>query len=290
MLLLRRKALHLLPKNTLFTMKGLIYCFCAVLILASCRGGKKTEVTVEDNDSLAVAPDSSETDSLPAPSKAADGLFDDFIYSFMCNSRFQRERIQFPLVNMIDGVNHPIAKVSWKFDPLYRKKDVYTIIFDNARSIKAEKDTSLRQTTVEWVYLNTHRVKQYKFEKKEGQWMLVEINQHDLSENINSDFYEFYRQFSSNKRFQKRHISNPFQFKTYDFDNFKNIEGLLDVEQWPDYRPELPTGTITNINYGQSYGDARRRVLMICSQSGGMGCSLTFVRKGKTWILERLEN
>ena len=66
MLLLRRKALHLLPKNTLFTMKGLIYCFCAVLILASCRGGKKTEVTVEDNDSLAVAPDSSETDSLPA--------------------------------------------------------------------------------------------------------------------------------------------------------------------------------------------------------------------------------
>lgn len=122
MLLLRRKALHLLPKNTLFTMKGLIYCFCAVLILASCRGGKKTEVTVEDNDSLAVAPDSSETDSLPAPSKAADGLFDDFIYSFMRNSRFQRERIQFPLVNMIDGVNHPIAKVSWKFDPLYRKK------------------------------------------------------------------------------------------------------------------------------------------------------------------------
>lgn len=147
-------------------MKGLIYCFCAVLILASCRGGKKTEVTVEDNDSLAVAPDSSETDSLPAPSKAADGLFDDFIYSFMRNSRFQRERIQFPLVNMIDGVNHPIAKGSWKFDPLYRKKDVYTIIFDNARSIKAEKDTSLRQTTVEWVYLNTHRVKQYKFEKK----------------------------------------------------------------------------------------------------------------------------
>ena len=92
MFLLRRKALHLLPKKTLFTMKGLIYCFCAVLILASCRGGKKTEVTIEDNDSLAVAPDSSVMDSLPAPSKSADGLFDDFIYSFMRNPRFQSER------------------------------------------------------------------------------------------------------------------------------------------------------------------------------------------------------
>ena len=30
-------------------MKGLIYCFCAVLILASCRGGKKTEVTKKVN-------------------------------------------------------------------------------------------------------------------------------------------------------------------------------------------------------------------------------------------------
>ncbi len=173
MFLLRRKALHLLPKKTLFTMKGLIYCFCAVLILASCRGGKKTEVTIEDNDSLAVAPDSSVMDSLPAPSKSADGLFDDFIYSFMRNPRFQSERILFPLANIVDGVNHPIAKKLWKFDPLYRNQDVYTIIFDNARSIKAEKDTSLRKTTVEWVYLNDHRVKQYKFEKKgdSGCWL-----------------------------------------------------------------------------------------------------------------------
>ena len=216
MFLLRRKALHLLPKKTLFTMKGLIYCFCAVLILASCRGGKKTEVTIEDKDG-----------------KSADGLFDDFIYSFMRNPRFQSERILFPLANIVDGVNHPIAKKLWKFDPLYRNQDVYTIIFDNARSIKAEKDTSLRKTTVEWVYLNDHRVKQYKFEKKREQWMLVEINQHDMRLNVNSDFYEFYRQFSSNKSFQKKHISNPFQFKTYDFDNFRNIEGLLDVEQWP---------------------------------------------------------
>ena len=111
-----------------------------------------------------------------------------------------------------------------------------------------------------------------------------------MADNVNSDFYRFYHRFSRSLQFQLAHIADPFAFKTYDSDNFQTIEGVLDAAQWPDYRPELPKGTITNINYGQAYGNARRRVLMICSQSGGMGCSLVFVRKGSTWMLESLEN
>lgn len=271
-------------------MKRFIYCICIVMLMVSCQKKKQVETLVVKSDSVQSQCDSTLADSVPTPSKSADGLFDDFIYSFMRNARFQTERIKFPLPCLTDGKDSPIAKSNWKFDPLYRHNDVYTLIFDNAHSIKAEKDTSLHHAVVEWVYLNKRRVKQYVFDKLDGQWMLVEINNHDLSQNINSDFYDFYRQFSSNKKFQTKHILNPFHFKTYDFDNFRHIEGLLDVEQWPDYRPTLPSGTITNINYGQSYGNARRRVLMICSQSAGMGCSLTFVRQGKTWMLEKLEN
>lgn len=268
----------------------LLYGMLMTLVLVACQEKKPSDPVAVVKDSLRDSVAKEVGDSLPDPPKAADGLFDDFIYSYMRIPRFQRERTVFPLPNIVDGVNHPIAKKDWKTDHLYMKQDVYTMIFDNARSIKAEKDTSLHHVIVEWVYLNKKRVKQYVFDKMDGQWMLTSIQNHDMSQNINSDFYDFYRRFSSDMSFQKQHVCNPFKFKTYDYDNFQNIEGLLDVAQWPDYRPTLPSGTITNINYGQGYGDAKRRVLMICSQSGGMGCSLTFVRKGKTWMLEKLEN
>lgn len=271
-------------------MKRIVFGLMMLMSLVACNKMKTSDAEQKTVDTVDVKKDSWATDSVASPPKAADGLFDDFIYSFMRNPRFQNERIQFPLANVVDGVNTPIQAKDWKFDHLYVKQDVYTLIFDNARSVKAEKDTTLRHVVVEWVYLNKQRVKQYIFNKIDGQWCLTGIDQHRMDKNINSDFYSFYRHFSTSMAYQKKHILNPFYFKTYDYDNFQNIEGLLDVNQWPDYRPHLPSGTITNINYGQSYGNANRRVLMICSQGAGMGCSLTFVRKGKTWMLERLEN
>ncbi len=260
------------------------------LLLASCK--KTTPAQTEKTqtpDTVAQVADSTAADTDKVP-EAADGLFDDFIYSFMRKPQFQAQRIQFPLHYIKDGTDSPVEKAQWKFDRLYVGKDVYTMIFDNAKSVAAEKDTSLSHVVVEWVYLTRRQVKQYIFDKQGGKWMLTRIEEHEMSKNVNSDFYEFYARFSTDRSFQNKHIQNPFHFKTYDYDNYQNVEGLLDVEQWRDYRPALPKGTITNINYGQSYGNARQRVLMICSQSGGMGCSLTFVRKGKTWMLQRLEN
>lgn len=261
-----------------------------VLLLASCK--KTTPAPTEKTlaaDSAPAVQDSAAADTDKVP-EAADGLFDDFIYSFMRKPQFQASRVVFPLPYIKDGATAPVEKAQWKFERLYVRQDVYTMIFDNAKSIAAEKDTSLNHVVVEWVYLTKRRVKQYVFDKLGGKWMLARIEEHNMSQNINSDFYEFYARFSADKSFQNKHIENPFHFKTYDYDNYQSVEGVLDVEQWPDYRPALPKGTITNVNYGQSYGNARQRVLVICSQSGGMGCSLTFVRKGKTWMLKRLEN
>lgn len=271
-------------------MKVFFYSIAALLLLSACRGGKVSDPEAALPDSVVVEADEAAHDAEPTPPEAADGLFDDFIYSFMRSRNFQVERTDFPLPNRIDGKDLPIARKDWKFDPLYVKQDVYTLLFDNPRSVKAEKDTSLKHVVVEWVYLDKKRVKQYHFNKRQGRWRLTALETQDLGRHANSDFYEFYRRFSSQPDFQRAHIANPFRFKTYDSDNFQDIEGLLDVSQWPDYRPNLPEGVITNINYGQSYGDARQRVLMICSPSGGMGCSMTFVRKGDTWMLQYLEN
>ena len=262
-----------------------------LLVLTACVGERK-EAQPEATDTLTVAtPDSVPSDSVqPVTPKHLDGLFDDFAFLFMSNSKFQQRRVRFPLPVVEDGKTHWLEKKQWRFDPLYGRRDVYTLIFDSKKAMQAQKDTSLKHVEVEWVYLTARRVKQYVFNKTQGLWRLDSINVHRFVDNENSDFYEFYRQFSSSPDFQTRHIVNPFAFRTYDSDNFSHIDGTLDVQQWPDFRPDLPHGTITNINYGQRYGDARHRLLVICSPSGGMGCTLTFVRKGNTWMLEGLEN
>lgn len=223
--------------------------------------------------------------------QATDGLFDDFAYIFMHNADFQKSRIHFPLPNKEDGINRPIASKDWKFNRLYSHLDAYTLLLDGEKSDVAEKDTMVQQVVVEWVYLKKKRVKQYIFKKTDGRWMLTAIDSHPLANNVNSDFYHFYRRFVTEADYQKQHIANPFAFATYDPYSEQRIDGVLDRDQWSDFRPELPTDVLTNINYGQSYADSSCRVFMICSASGGMGCSITFKRQGKMgWMLTKLEN
>lgn len=271
-------------------MRTNILCLLLILLATACTNGADKqpaadEPVQEDSDTLG------DTLAIEAnPPKAADGLFDDFIYSFMKNKRFQKERIRFPLRNVSDGLDKPIDREEWKYDPLYSNQEVYTTIFDSEKSVRAVKDTALHRVKVEWVYLKKKRVKQYLFEKVEGIWMLTGIDNHEMSKNANSDFYAFYSRFASDGKYQTAHIQNPFGFKTYDYDNFQSIEGLLEVAQWPDYRPELPKNVITNIDYGQDYASSGKRVLLLSGLSGGMNCTLTFVRQKGRWMLSRLEN
>ncbi len=271
-------------------MKLVIYGSIILISLLSCTS-RKVSGPIPNIDSVeGPAADCSVSDSLVNPPKSADGLFDDFIYSFMRNPRFQSERIVFPLKQIVYGKECLTEKLAWKHNDLYVKQDVYTLIFDGAKSLRAEKDTSLRHVVVEMIQLKQQVIMSYHFEKQQGQWMLAYTQEQHVSENVNADFLQFYVRFATSAKYQTTHIDNPFHFKTYDYENFQDIEGLLDVEQWPDYRPTLPHGVITNINYGQQYANSKRRILMVCSQSGGMGCSLFFVKRGGRWMLNRLEN
>ena len=271
--------------------KHVVITLLAVLLAASCKTDKPAPAAVNDKDTAVVASDTLPADTtMIAPPKKADGLFDDFVYSFMRNPKYQKQRIKFPLLVNDHGKQQFIAANAWHYDKMYLRNEVYTIIFDSEASVKAEKDTSLDSVAVEWVYLKRREVKQYRFHRIQGEWFLTEIVKHALSENINSDFYLFYDKFASDHAFQLRHVNSTINFKTFDEDNFEPIEGVLDAQQWPDFRPELPQGTITNINYGQHYGNGNRRVLMVCTPSGGMGCSLTFQRKKSGWTLMKLVN
>lgn len=263
-----------------------------VAALAGCRKERLKETTIEGVENPSEITTLSKIKSLDSLSQdlPADGLFDDFIYAYMRSPDFQKDRTLFPLKIYTDGVEDSMEVENWTFLPLYVNEDFYTLIYDSEESVGKENDSTLTHVVVEWVYLRERTAKQFVFDKLAGLWKLTEIRNHEFKDNPNGEFYSFYVQFAISSSFALDHIEDPFEFETYDEDNFEQIDGLLGVEQWQDFSPMLPYERLININYGQDYSSSSQRVVMFCTPSGGMGCSLTFEKKGKSWTLTKLVN
>ena len=280
-----------------FTRTGL-QLLIATLLLISCKG--KTDLPEEEVE--AVRTDSAAIDSttttdsiaemeIEAPPKKADELFDDFVFAFMKNQYFQKQRIDFPLSYTVDDEKTRIRRKDWTFDRMYSMEEVYTLIFDSAKGEEKAKDTTLRSVTVEEINIETFRTKAYNFKKREGEWRLVGISELNLDDSENSDFYSFYHQFAPDPDFQLHHIASPLTFSTYDTDSFEVVDGVISPEQFKDFAPELPKTKITNILYGQTFKNSRLRILSIRALSGGMESNMQFEKNDEgEWMLTRLDN
>ena len=260
--------------------------------LVACKPHSSTDTKGNESggDEAALLMDAQIEESIERIHERPDVSFDDFIYNFMQDSLFQKRRILFPLHFFNHGVVSHIPSSEWVYDEMYKNQDLYTLIYDSNESLATKSDSGLHQVIVENVYLQKQAIRQYCFVKRNHFWLLKQILESDMSKDVNHDFYTFYRMFTTDDEFQMQHIKNPFYFRTFDVENDQIIEGVLDSQQWPDYRPEMPKDTLTNINYGQHYEQSNKRVVLICSPSGGMGCTVTFVRHGHKWMFESLEN
>src|SRR3712207_656841 len=84
----------------------------------------------------------------PMP-KAADELFDDFIFNFAANKKLQHKRIHFPLDVYKNGKkDHQIQKKEWKTEHFFMHQDFYTLIFDNKKQMNLVKDTSVSHVEI----------------------------------------------------------------------------------------------------------------------------------------------
>ena len=262
--------------------------------LCACDGkkvGNSTEEISKDSDTIVSESDSiAETLEDANPPKSADELFDDFLYSFTASRKYQKKRILFPLKVTTNGAVSKIENKAWHFDRLYQSRDTYTVLFSQEKDMRLEKDTSLKSVTVEWIYLKEKRVKQYFFNKISGQWFLTEIVKTGLSSHNNGNFFHFYEKFATDSLLQRHHLSEPLTFVTYDEETAQTIEGYVDKDQWFVFRPELPRDIITNVNYGQSFRNKNKRVLVIKGVANSMQSILTFKEEGGEWRLIRFEN
>ena len=276
--------------------KGFLFAVlaCAFMMLWTTTGCTEKKVSGVDSTSADTV-DTTSIDTLeqliteqPMP-KAADELLDDFIFNFAANKKLQLKRIMFPLKVTNNSKEKVINKQQWKMEHFFMNQGYYTLIFDNKRQMNLVKDTSINHVVVEKIYLKKKKVKQYVFNRINGQWMLVEINTGAMYQNNNASFLNFYQKFATDSTFQANHLNNPIHFSGPDpDDDFSTMNGDIAPETWPAFAPELPSGFIDNIMYGQKYTQSNQKILVMRGIANGMEMELTFARKGKQWKLTKL--
>lgn len=246
-----------------------------------------TDTAVADTQTL----DSTEKliEETPMP-KAADELFDDFVFNFAANRKLQLERIHFPLPVYRDGKEtKQIDKKHWRMEHFFMRQDYYTLIFDNSKQMNLVKDTTIDHVVVEKVFYSKKTVQQFLFNRINGQWMMTSINYKPMYANMNASFLKFYGKFATDTAFQARHLHNPVKFVGPDpDDDFSTMSGDIEPETWPAFAPKLPYGLIYNIIYGQKYSESNQKIFVIRGIANGLETELTFRRIGGKWMLMKL--
>lgn len=269
-------------------------CLLMVMWTTGCTDKKPVAVDTlvvdafKNADTIAVDTMDKLISEQPMP-KAADELFDDFIFNFAANRKLQMARIKFPL-KVVDGENTTyIKKADWKMEHFFMEQGYYTLIFDNHKQMGVVKDTSINNVVVEKVYLKKERVEKYMFERIRGRWMLTSILNNAMYHNTNASFLAFYQKFATDFDFQIESLNNPVMFTGPDpDDDFSTMTGEIAPETWPAFAPELPSGFIYNIMYGQKYVEGDQKIFVMRGIANGMEMELTFRRIDGTWKLMSL--
>ena len=225
----------------------------------------------------------------PMP-KAADELFDDFVFNFAANRKLQLKRVHFPLpVYNNEKLVKSIEKKNWKMEHFFMRQDYYTLIFDNQKQMNLVKDTTIDHVVIEKVFYAKKTVQQFLFNRINGQWMMTSINYKPMYTNNNASFLKFYGKFATDSAFQAEHLHNPVKFVGPDpDDDFSTMTGDIEPETWPAFAPKLPSRMIYNIIYGQKYSESNQKIFVIRGIANGLETELTFRRIGGKWMLTKL--
>ena len=246
-----------------------------------------SDTTVADTQAM----DSTEKliEETPMP-KAADELFDDFVFNFAANRKLQLSRVHFPRpVYRNEKVVKTIDKKHWKMEHFFMRQDYYTLIFDNQKQMNLVKDTTIDHVVVEKVFYHKKTVQQFLFNRINGQWMMTSINYKPMYSNKNASFLKFYGKFATDSTFQAEHLHNPVKFVGPDpDDDFSTMTGDIEPETWPAFAPKLPSSMIYNIIYGQKYNESNQKIFVIRGIANGLETELTFKRIGGKWMLTKL--
>ena len=273
----------------------LIAIVASVLLMLSCTGGKTQRAEEPQTDSVADTIEVIPTDSLeqligetPTP-KAMDELFDDFVFNFAANKKLQMDRVIFPLTVRSGDKTDAIDKKKWKMERFFMRQGYYTLLFDNDKQMQLMKDTSINQAIVEKIMLKKDLVKDYVFNRIRGAWMLREVREMAISENMNASFLNFYQHFVSDTAYQVKSLNATVTFVGPDpDDDFNVMEGIITPDTWEAFAPQLPSKVLYNIIYGQPEPVGNEIILILRGIANGQEMELRFKRVNNRWLLMKM--
>lgn len=267
-----------------------------VLLTFSCKGRQTGTDEEVMPDSVADSTDTVMVDTLeqlitetPMP-RAADAMFDDFVFNFVANKRLQYERIVFPLrVTQIDGKTELTDKSQWKMEHFFMRQGYYTLLFGNDEQMAHMKDTAVNEAIVERILLRKNEVTDYYFQRIRGAWMMREVRVNPIETNANASFLAFYKQFVSDSAFQVRSINETVEFIGPDpDDDFNIMEGVITPDTWEAFAPQLPGKMLYNIIYGKQMPEGNQKIFLMRGVSNGLELELRFKKVGSKWMLMKM--
>lgn len=280
-------------------MKRLLFAVgIAGLLLVACQGQKSnSESAAEESADSTQTVDTTATtlqeeiaEEGPMP-KAADELFDDFIFNFAANKKLQTSRVKFPLKVMRGDEVSYVSKGQWQMEYFFMNQDYYTLLFNSEEEMeRVQQSTTIEHAVVEKIYLEAKTVKQFVFDRVNGLWMLQQVIHMPLSESKNASFLMFYEQFSKNEDgYQAKHLSESVNFVGPDpDDDFGRMEGVITPDTWEAFAPDLPSNMIYNIVYGEPQKETGRKIFVLRGIANGLELELTFKHEGGKWKLTKM--
>ena len=273
----------------------LIGFWAVVLLMFSCTGNKAGRPDETVTDSVADTTEVAETDTLellitetPMP-RAADAMFDDFVFNFAANKRLQQERIIFPLRKTEAGETTQIEKEHWQMEHLFMRQGYYTLLFNGEKEMALMKDTAVSEAIVEKIQLKKNRVTNYLFQRIKGAWMLKGIHVTPITENTNADFLLFYQKFVSDSAFQVKSLNETVEFVGPDpDDDFNMMEGVITPDTWEAFAPTLPGKVLYNIVYGKPQISGNEKIFLMRGVANGLELELRFKKTGNQWKLMKM--
>lgn len=280
-------------------MRKSIFLVLAMFLAAFIVGTGCTDKKPEAADTMqtdTILSDSLESDSLdeiiaeqPMP-KAADELFDDFIFNFAASKVVQRERTEFPLSLNSYGKETSLQQNQWSMEHFFMRQGYYTLVFNNVKQMDLVKDTSIGSVFVEKISFEKNQVKRWNFNRVNGLWKLQAVKLMALSSHEDAHFLKFYQSFATDSTTQTQSLADHVIFTGPDpDDDFSRMEGELMPEQWPMFAPWLPSGTIFNIHYGDKpYKASNTRLFIVRGIANGLETELTFQTLEGKWKLIKI--
>lgn len=272
-----------------------------MIALLSCGGNKgnsnqeEMDLLVSDSipvDTLAQVEEELGIDEERTP--ALDGIFNDFLFAYLHSHTLRQERTTNPLP--LEHSTRPtelLEDFNPEFELGFLSGEYFTTLYGNASQMYAEDEEELEEDSVvslQRINLNDRTIRNYRFLRENGHWQLAAIREATFDDDDLSDFLNFYARFCSDSIFQSESIADPLRISIQDSEDEEgSINGIIDADQWQTFCAEVPSGIISNIRKGQSYG-GHRIILRKSGLSNGLQEVFTFNKERNGWRLTRYEN